>query len=168
LKIGILSDTHSNESNTRVALDAFKARGLTRLIHCGDITQPEIIYLFSGWDVVFVRGNMDQDWAALGDAANRIGAGRPQIRREIEIDGQHIGITHGDNYALLYEMMMSGHYTYICHGHTHQRRNEFRSAYSVRLINPGALGGSQPEARSICVLDVVSGEVEFIEFPTLR
>ena len=63
--------------------------------------------------------------------------------------------------------MMSGNYDYVCHGHTHERRNEYRSAYGVRLINPGSLGGNHPEARSVCVLDLESGSVEFIEFRDL-
>jgi len=63
--------------------------------------------------------------------------------------------------------MFSGRFTFICHGHTHERRDEVRSAYGVRLINPGALGGSRPQARSVCILDPASDDLEFIEFPEM-
>lgn len=167
MKIGIVSDTHNNVNNTKIAVAALREREIKRVIHCGDITTPEIIYLFSGLTVTFVFGNMDQDWVRLGEAANQIGADRPRQSREIEIEGRSIGITHGADTKLLHQMMMSGKYDYVCHGHTHERRNEYRSAYGVRLINPGSLGGNKPQTRSICVLDLATREIEFIEFPDL-
>jgi hypothetical protein len=167
VKIGILSDTHNHAANTRTALDTLRARGITQVIHCGDITTPEIVFLFAGWDVTFVLGNMDSAWVELGEAANRIGAARPRQSVEFEIAGRQIGVTHGADASLLHRMMMSGRYDYVCHGHTHERRHEVRSAYGVRLINPGALGGNRPQSRSICVLDVEAGQVEFIEFPEM-
>jgi hypothetical protein len=167
VKIGILSDTHNHAQNTQTALATFRERGITRLIHCGDITTPEIVSLFTGWDVTFVLGNMDSGRVELGEAARRIGAPRPQPSVEVEIAGKLIGATHGADMGLLYRMMIGGKYDYLCHGHTHERRNEHRGAYSVRLINPGALGGNFPEARSVCILDVTTAEVEFIEFPDM-
>jgi putative phosphoesterase len=167
VRIGILSDTHNAKHNTQTALETFRQRGITQLIHCGDITSPDMVYLFSGWQVTFVFGNMDSAWIELGEAANRIGVIRPKLSHEVEIDGVRIGVTHGADQALLYRMMISGKYAYLCHGHTHERRNEFRSAYNVRLLNPGALGGNHPQARSVCILDAATGEVEFIEFPTM-
>ena len=56
MKIGILSDTHNNEHNTRLVLDLMRMHRVERLIHCGDITSPHIVALFEGWQVDFVRG----------------------------------------------------------------------------------------------------------------
>lgn len=167
MKIGIISDTHNNQHNTEIALETLRAREITHLIHCGDITTPRIIYLFSGWEITFVFGNMDSGWVELGEAANQIGAAHPKQSQEIEIGGKLIGVTHGADANLLQRMMMSGKYDYVCHGHTHERRNEYRSAYGVRLINPGALGGNRPQTRSLCILDLDADEIEFIEFPDL-
>jgi len=167
MKIGLLSDTHNAAGNTRRALEVFRERGVTHLIHCGDITTPEMVHLFAGWKVTFVLGNGDRSPADLSDAAKRIGAAPPQAQRTVELEGKQIGVTHGHDASLLFRMMMSGTFDYVVHGHTHQRRNEYRSAYGVRLINPGALGGSQPEARSVAVLDLATGEVEFVELPEL-
>lgn len=165
MKIGILSDTHNYQDNTRRALETLRARGVTQVIHCGDVTTPAIVYLFSGWNVTFVLGNMD--YGELADAVQAIGMPRPRVSAVVEVDGQAIGVTHGADHNLLLGMTMSGKYTYLCHGHTHQRRNEYNSVYGVRLINPGALGGSKPETRSVCVLDAETGAVEFIEFPEM-
>jgi predicted phosphodiesterase len=110
---------------------------------------------------------MDQDRDELNAAIRGIGCSAPRYSREIEVDSKLIAVTHGHDRALLYGLIMSGKYPYVCHGHTHHRRNEFVSAYSVRVINPGALGGSRPEARSVCILDTDSGDVQFIEFPEM-
>jgi len=165
MQIGLLSDTHDHHDNTRAALDAFRARGVTRLIHCGDVTSPETLLLFAGWDVTCVLGNMDRGVGELADAARQIGLAPPQRRCELEIGGVWIGVTHGDDTSLLYQMMFSGRFTWICHGHTHLRRDELRSAYRVRLVNPGALGGNCPQSRSVALLDPGAGRLEFIEFP---
>jgi putative phosphoesterase len=165
--IGILSDTHNHQHNTQRALAVLRERGVDTVIHCGDITTPEIVELFAGFDVRLVFGNMDTNRNDLIDAARWIGAMPPQYSREIEVAGKLIAACHGNDHGLLYRLMIGGKYSYVCHGHTHERRNEFRSAYSVRLINPGALGGSQPQTRSICLLDVVNDGVEFVEFPEL-
>ncbi|MBN2305632.1 MAG: YfcE family phosphodiesterase [Anaerolineae bacterium] len=165
--IGILSDTHNHAANTKIALAAFRERGITQVIHCGDITTPEIVMLFNGFQVTFVFGNMDSSWSHLIDAAHAIGANRPQLSRDVEIDGKWIGVTHGADRGLLLRITMSGKYAHLCQGHTHRRQDEFNSTYGVHLINPGALGGNKPETRSVCVLDVAAGELEFIEFPEL-
>lgn len=167
MKIGILSDTHNRASNVGLALTAFRERGITTLIHCGDITSAETVLLFAGWDITFVFGNMDTNRSDLIDAARMIGVPPPLLSRSLEIEGKRIGVAHGHDSSLLFGMMVGGKYHYVCHGHTHRRRNERRDGYNVRLINPGALGGSQGETRSVCVLDVGTGDVEFVEFPEM-
>ncbi len=167
MKIGILSDTHNHRRNTKVALAALRERSVEHLIHCGDLTTPEIVYLFAGWPVTLVLGNMDAARADLQAAARQIGAMPPALSREIEVGGVWIGVTHGHDSSLFYRLMISGKYSYLCSGHTHRRQDEFRRPYSVRLINPGALGGSQPQTRSAAVLDVATGALEFLEFPEL-
>ena len=167
MKIGILSDTHNFQKNTQDALALLRERAIDTIIHCGDVTSPETVALFAGFDVRFVFGNMDSNRNDLIDAARWIGVMPPQLSREIEVAGKLIAACHGNDHGLLYRLMISGKYSYVCHGHTHERRNEFRSAYSVRIINPGALGGSQPQTRSICILDVENDGVEFVEFPAL-
>lgn len=168
MKIGILSDTHNHRANTERALAALRERGVERLIHCGDITTPEIIYLFAGWIVTFVWGNMDYARADLTSAALQIGAMPPAFTQQIEVAGKLIGITHGHDLSLLAGMIVGGKYSYVCHGHTHHRLDEFRRPYSVRVINPGALGGSYPQTRSVAVLDVLADTVEFLQFPEME
>jgi hypothetical protein len=167
LKIGILSDTHNHRHNTETALAALREREIKTVLHCGDLTAPDMIYLFAEFDTTFVFGNMDDSRPDLIEAAQQIGANAPKLSQEIEIAGKTIAICHGNDHGLLFRLMVSGKYAYVCHGHTHERRDEFRRAYSVRLINPGALGGRAPQTRSICVLDLATDQAEFVEFPKL-
>lgn len=167
MKIGILSDTHNHTANTEAALATFQERGIARLIHCGDITSAPIVLLFAGWDVTFALGNMDRNRDELVDAARLIAAPPPTLKPGLEVDGKRIGVTHGADSGLLYRMLIGHQYDYVCHGHTHQRRDQYLSEYGVRLINPGALGGIEQQTRSVCILDTETGTVEFIEFPEM-
>ncbi len=165
--IGILSDTHNDAHNTQSALQAFRERGVAQIIHCGDITTPEIVYLFSGWQVLFVWGNGDHDKKALTAAAQAIGAPPPQMVHVLEVDGVKIAATHGHKQGLLADLIAAGEYAYVCHGHTHLRKDERRPPFNVRVLNPGALGGVKLQTRSICILDTDTAQAEFIEFPKL-
>jgi len=167
VKIGILSDTHNREHNVEIALAAFRERGIATLIHCGDVTSAETVLLFAGWEVTFVLGNGDLNRSDLIAATRMIGVPPPLPTCSVEIDGHRIGVTHGHDYRLLSGLVSSGRYATVCHGHTHRRRNEWRDGYQVRLINPGALGGSKYETRSVALLDVENGAVEFVEFPEM-
>ena len=51
MRLGILSDTHNNAANTQAALSVFRQHGITQLIHCGDVNRPEILELFTGFEM---------------------------------------------------------------------------------------------------------------------
>jgi len=160
-KIGILSDTHNNSAAARRALQAFRRGGVHTLFHCGDVTNAEMVPLFGGFEVYFVRGNMDRHhvpalkkaMAALG-GAHWLGKGD-----EIELDGRRMAITHGHREDVL-ETLLFAEPDYLFTGHTHRRRDE--RIGPTRVINPGALGGTEHEARSICVLDLATDQLEVI------
>lgn len=162
--IGILADTHNHLDNTRRALDIFKQRDVERIVHCGDITAPPVIRLFEGWQVVFVFGNIDHDHADMMLAAKQwLGIGMIGYTYTANWDGKHIAVIHGHEQDQLDEMIHSGLYDYVFHGHTHLRRDERNG--STRVINPGAVGGKQKQSRSVCVLDTETDDVTFIELP---
>jgi putative phosphoesterase len=162
MKIGILSDTHNDPNTTRAALDLFKAAGVTRLLHCGDVTTAGIVQLFAGWDVTFVLGNMDLNRQELNAVTRQLNIAPPIMQAELAVDGVPIAMTHG--HRGLNRLINSGKYRYVLHGHTHIRRDEVING--TRVINPGALGGRQPETRSIAVLDPAADDLRFIEVPS--
>lgn len=160
MKLGVLSDTHNDAANTRRALDLLREHGAERLIHCGDLTTPEIVALFEGWQVDFVVGNMDQSYQPLQEAVRRLGTATFSDEIRTGIGGVQVAATHGHHESLLDEMIRSGLYAYVFHGHTHRRRDE--QVGPTRVVNPGALGGMRYQPRSFVVLDLASGELEFV------
>lgn len=159
-KIGIMSDTHGAVARTKWALDILRSRGVDSIIHCGDITSVEVLQLFDGWRAAIVWGNMDQD-PTLQLAAEKLEGVSLGDVLAVEIDGVRLAACHGDDTSTLRELIHSGLYRYVFHGHTHLRRDELIG--STRVINPGALGGNRKQSRSVCVLDLARDEVEFIE-----
>jgi putative phosphoesterase len=161
MKIGILSDTHGNVHNTQRALDILREHGVALIVHCGDITTTEIVELFAGQKVAFVWGNIDRNSALLRSAVERLGSATIGREYTAEIGGVRIAACHGDDPDQLHNLLQSGLYRYLFHGHTHRRHDD--RVGSTRVINPGALGGTRHESRSLCVLDLASDEAVFIE-----
>lgn len=164
MKIGILSDTHNNLPNLRSALDLFQRSGIDTLIHCGDFTGVEAAQALGGFRAICVFGNGD---AASGEIRQALLAQNPQNYAGLvytgELEGSRIAVTHGHLPGKLDELVHSGKFDYVFRGHSHRRTDE-RFGFT-RLINPGALGGLHPEERSVCILDLHSGKVEFITLP---
>jgi putative phosphoesterase len=161
MRLGILGDTHNEVARTRSALDLFRARGVTKLIHCGDVTRPQMIQLFEGWDMALVYGNIDHDRIGLAHAvAQTPGPHHIGVAYEVALNGTRVGVCHGHDHELLGTMIESGAYDLICHGHFHHRRSD--RVGPVWIVSPGALGGRYPEPRSVCILELERQTAEFI------
>lgn len=160
MKLGVMSDTHNNEANARQALEIMRERGVERIIHCGDITGPNIVALFDGWQVDFVQGNIDRDLDSLRGAVAELGQANFWWKLTTEIGGVKVAAVHGHDGPLLKELIRSGNYRYVFHGHSHLRRDEVIDG--TRVINPGALGGKRPQTRSLCIIDLDENDVEFV------
>ncbi|MCC6904254.1 MAG: metallophosphoesterase family protein [Anaerolineae bacterium] len=164
MKVGVIADTHNHIENTRRALNILKARGVERIIHCGDITTPKVIDLFAGTQATFVFGNMDQGHAELMESAKHLmGVGSMGYLYTADWDGVRLAVCHGNDGEKLEELIQCGLYRYVFHGHTHRRRDE--RIGTTRVVNPGAVGGKRHEPRSICVVDFATDQLSFIEIP---
>ena len=162
MRVGVLSDTHDDEANLKLALDAYRQQRITQLIHCGDMIGPEIVRRFRGFQVIYVDGNMDRE---SGEIYRRLREVDPHSvvlpTFEGELDEVSIAVTHGDDLAELNRVIRSGIHRFVFTGHSHRRRDE--TIGPTRVFNPGALGGLQFESRSFSVVDLASGKVEVIE-----
>jgi putative phosphoesterase len=158
MRIGIVSDTHGNRLMVTRALTELRERGITTLLHCGDVDDPETVALFRGFTTHFVFGNCDIDQAALREAMADIGATLHDAFGSVELEGVKLAFTHGDDKALLRDVERSGYYDFLFYGHTHQAE-EHRSG-PTRVINPGALHRARP--KTFLVLDLGSREVESV------
>lgn len=159
--IGILSDTHNNSASLRAALEVFRAEGVITLIHCGDVTTPEMLAGLGEFRVHLAFGNLD---FASGEMLQTLQSLHPKNSAGMVfsgvIGGVPVAAAHGHLREMLDPLVESGHYAYVFHGHTHRHRDTLRGR--TRLINPGALGGMQRETRQVCILDLESGIARFI------
>jgi putative phosphoesterase len=161
MKIGILSDSHGRHLTVRLALDELRQRGVTTVLHCGDIDDPKTIREFRGFTAHFVFGNCDHDRADLRRAMEEVGAALYDTYGSLELEGVKIAFVHGDDHHLLRDVERSDYYDYLFYGHTHAAEEHRTGA--TRVINPGALHRARP--KSFVVLDLPGGAIETVEVP---
>jgi putative phosphoesterase len=161
MKLGILSDTHNHTQNLQRAITLFRNRSITTLIHCGDMTSPNTAELLKDFHVIAVTGNMDMNTGRLASTLKKL---NPENTLSAtftgEIEGVSIAATHSHR-GNVPELVANGRFQYIFHGHTHRRRDE--QVNNTRIINPGALGGTRHEPRSICIVNLATEAVEFLQ-----
>lgn len=136
--LGIVSDTHDAVDSIQVALNAFKQYGVDRVVHCGDITSPETVRYFSGFNTTFVLGNNDRR-AEIADAVSEIGGILQEQPVCIDWHGKRVFLVHGheSGASLAENAFASGDWDLVCIGHSHVpflRRSE-----KTIFLNPGAL-----------------------------
>jgi uncharacterized protein len=162
LILAVLSDSHNNRQAIREALAIARKRGAETIIHCGDLGSPDLLSLFHGWTLHLAIGNTDHERISLEYAVRALGNGSTcggEIR--LEEDGLRIAAIHGDRAGELTDLVASGKFDFLFHGHTHRRRDS--RIGKTRVVNPGALGSVATESRSFCLLDTIARAVEFIE-----
>jgi hypothetical protein len=161
MQLGILSDTHDNLLNLLAALEIFREQGTDTLIHCGDLTGLEMISHFSGFRIIYTFGNMD---FSTGTIKKRIEKMCEDNFAGLVFKGQFenipVAATHSHIEGELSALISSQHYKWVFHGHTHKKRDEI--IHGVRVVNPGALGGLVKGPRSICIVDLISEDIKFI------
>lgn len=174
-KIGLLSDSHGRAATTRRAVQVLMDAGASSLLHMGDIGSMEVIDELvlppdasgKAIDVRLVFGNVDWDRASMSRYAQHLGitvadpVGRLTLPAVIgraagQASPRELIFLHGDDSEAMVKAMAS-HPAYLCHGHSHQARNERIGA--TRIINPGALFRAQ--SYSVAILDTDADEVKF-------
>ena len=161
MKIGIISDTHDDLDNLEAALEVLRAEKVTKVLHCGDVCGPEVIQTLASFDVWIAQGNMDRHLGLARAVEDSLGRTRFAWFQKPTLNGYPLALIHGDNEEVLGNLITSGKYPYVFHGHTHQRRDQ--TIGRTRIINPGALGGTRKQSYSFCILDLATGKTRFIE-----
>jgi len=160
MKIGIISDSHGKAGRLRKALAALAERGAEAIVHCGDVGSRDCIAALGEADLPahVVAGNMDRHLRRLAAEARAAGVHFEEDTIVIPLGEKgSLALTHGDRAETLEQLLVGGRFAYVCHGHTHERRDE--RIGSTRVINPGALSGQSPTA---ALLDSDCDTVEFL------
>ncbi|MHB1561129.1 MAG: metallophosphoesterase family protein [Isosphaeraceae bacterium] len=157
MRIGILSDTHDQIARTRAAVRLLVDSGARTLIHCGDITIPEVVYEMAPLPSHFVFGNCDFDLPELRAAIQAIDGTCLEKGGLIELGGCRLAVTHGDSHREL-AGLTARRPDYLFAGHTHKAADVVREG--TRFINPGAL--HRASRWTVGVLDLDSGRFEHL------
>lgn len=157
MRIGIISDTHDRLERTIQAVEAMQANQAEAIIHCGDLTGPEIVHACGVLPSYFVFGNNDFDEIGLRAAMDSSGGTCLGYGGELVLDGRRIAVTHGDRPADFRRFLRSEP-DYLLFGHTHEPLNQRDGP--TRQINPGAL--HRANEWTVALLDLATDGVFFI------
>lgn len=159
MRIAVLGDTHGKPEPTKAALEQIRRKGVSSILHCGDIGGEELIELFADWPTHFVFGNVDEDRNRFHRAIEAAGQFSHGSFGEVTFDTTRIAFLHGDDAIRLRETITSGEWDLVCYGHTHKKETH-REGPTV-VLNAGALYRARP--RTFAIVELPSLEIEFLE-----
>jgi putative phosphoesterase len=157
MRIGILSDTHDQVERTARAVRRLVDAGAECLIHCGDLTTPDVVYELAPLPSYLVFGNNDYDEAELRRAMALVGGVCLGRSGEIELAGKRVAVTHGDSLREVRKLVASKP-DYLLYGHSHVPADERDGP--TRWINPGAL--HRAAAWTVALLDLDTDALELL------
>lgn len=161
MRIGILADTHDELSRTQRAIELLRGAGAEALVHCGDLSGPEIVVACHVLPSYFVFGNHDADRVPeLRQAAVETGISCLEWGAVVNIGGKCVGITHGHMHIDV-RRVLACQPDYLLFGHRHYPVDAREGA--VRWINPGAL--YRADEYSVAILDLESDELRYLVVP---
>jgi uncharacterized protein len=160
MRIGILSDTHDQITRTARAVARLAAEGAESLIHCGDLTGPNIVYECALLPTYFVFGNNDFAEDALRRAMAAVGGICLGHSGVLELGGRRIAVTHGDSAAEVRRMAALAP-DYLFFGHSHVATDDRDGP--TRWVNPGAL--YRAPTWTVALLDL---EADLLTMLTIR
>lgn len=161
MQLGILSDTHNEFKRTERAVETLIEKGADCIVHCGDLSDPEIIEICSRLPFYFVFGNHDSDMAGrLQETADKCGTNCLGWGGEFVLDGKKIAVAHG-HLTMDLKPLIEGKPDYLLTGHSHQKHDFLLGTF--RRINPGAL--HRATSFTVAILDLSSNQLNFITIP---
>jgi uncharacterized protein len=159
MRLGILSDTHDRLVPTQCAIELLRSEGAVTLVHCGDITGPEILQVCAVLPCYFTFGNHDADNVPLlKRAAADLGSVCLGWGDVIELADKRIGVAHGHMTSDMRRVRMKEP-DYFLFGHSHIAND--RREGPTRFINPGAF--REVDELSVALLDLITGELKFLK-----
>lgn len=162
MKIGIISDTHDHLPRVDAAVEAFLARGVEEIIHCGDYIAPFVLLHFKdkGFRHVHgVLGNNDGEVLMLKKLFEGVGTlHKPPAF--VNAGGLRIAVLHE---PMPDDVMAALPVDAVCFGHTHDLL--VRADVRPVIINPGECCGYLRNRATAAVLDSENLRVEIINLP---
>jgi putative phosphoesterase len=162
MKIGVVSDTHNRLPNVARIVELLNAAGVDRVVHTGDITQPQTLELLARLDAPLhaVYGNNDAgERAGLASAAARLGIELADPPLELHWARRRLLVVHDPRDLAVHP---AAAHDLALHGHTH--RHYLARADGRVVFNPGECAGHLIGHNAIGVVDLVALEAELLRF----
>lgn len=180
MKIGIISDTHDDITNTNKAIDIFEKNEVKVVIHAGDIISPPVITEFyrlteKGVKFFGIFGNNDGEKRGLKNAFEIINGKLLGDVGKIEIDGLKFCVYHGQDLKKKEKMIKSGKFDVFVFGHTHTKYPKDLYTKIINgtiVLNPGTAHGVTKTffsntqyfgESSIMIFDTTTKQFEFVD-----
>ncbi len=156
MRVGIISDTHDQLAVTRHAVRLLQHERAEVLVHCGDLTGPEIVQICAVLPCFFALGNHDADRAPeLEHAISQMDGTCLGDGGVIKLGGKRVAVVHGH---IGMRDMAARRPDYLLHGHSHIPADA--DLDGVRRICPGAL--HRADRLSAALLEIDSGDLQFL------
>jgi len=180
MKLGIISDTHDDVDNVRMAIEIFNREDVKYVIHAGDYVFPGIVMEFKRLNakLIGVLGNNDGEKNQLLKAFLEVNGELKGELGDMSFDDLKIGIYHGTSNDIRNQLAGSGRYDILVCGHTHRiepadvgKRGTYPKDGSTLVLNPGT-GHRKTESEvraflegGVIILNTEFNEFKFISLP---
>jgi uncharacterized protein len=156
--VGIISDTHDNRTNIVRAVELFNRKGVSLVIHGGDMVAPftalDFRALACPMEMVF--GNNDGERIGLVNSFKGIGTLLPGPRT-FSFQEKKFLVMHEP--GCLDAVVNAAEVDVIVYGHTHHA--EVRTGRTL-VINPGEAGGWLTGTATVALLDLETMAAEAV------
>jgi putative phosphoesterase len=163
MRIGLIADTHDRVPAIRELVRQMQEAGIGMVLHAGDYCSPFALQAFEQTHVslagVFGKNDGDRE-GLLSRAQSAFGIELFESPHSVEIGGKRLLLVHdiGD----VQTRSVTGH-DIVIHGSTHQQ--EMKTRGDTLIVNPGEACGWLYGTPSAAILDLDSGNVEFLTLP---
>ena len=155
--VGIMSDSHDDMQRLADAVDFFNSKGVSQVVHAGDMISPFTFEALGKLDCPFsaIFGNNDGDRLLL------------HHKSEGKVEPQPMVLALGDRKAIVVHeptsveaLAKSGEFDVVIYGHTHTA--DVRKVGETLVINPGKVARLHRGQSTLALLDTEELEAQII------
>jgi len=160
--LGIMADSHDNQSMLTAAVGLMKEREIDYLLHAGDFIAPFSVPILKesrAKKIYGVYGNNDGEKEGLKNKFAEIGGSLEKPPYRFDLDNKKIMMMHEPFY--LADAREKEELDIVIYGHTHNLHVE--QLRNKLILNPGELCGYLTGRRTLIILDTEHLEPEVID-----
>jgi putative phosphoesterase len=158
MKVGIVADSHDDMESISRVVEIFNSRGVSLVIHAGDVVSPFTVEIFGGLKcpLAGVYGNNDGDRLLLRERYDGVFHPQPHF---LSLDGRSAVVVH--EHHLVESLAASARFDLVVYGHTHTP--DVRTVGGTLIVNPGKAARLHKGRATAAVLDTATMEAQVID-----